>query len=556
MSFNDFADWLFPGDELPHRVRNAAIPGAAQDILEQVSCATDVPVAWLQKSARLVLDGLAGAQCLWYLHGLEGEIEAEVEVPTWAQLTGYNAQIPLWVRAYIEVPAVERDKTLDRIEVDDIDWAGGKITLTRYYLHPKYPKTTTQKLGKLLRRIAKTSQSPERFAGYIKEFETRDLPTWHWRISTHPFDVLTMSFNQPWTSCMRPGGVAELGPLTDMAAGSAIMFFYRSGADKACGRLVLRPCVGDGVWIASGKNIYGCGPDHVAAETLTTELAQASGYDIVVDEGPLCQWGNSSFALTRAIYSDTDRDYCRQGDVKYDSAYERLVNADWPPSLLDLGDLPLQAAEVRGLVKGTGSASGAIVDAAREVAEGWLEAGAGLIWDIAGLIVATEQGNIPSSDDEAYMESQYGVYDSSRELPGMIHERFEELLTERLATQDTFVYVLDVIPAAINDISLIHAWDQLALCGEVYEGKMEWDGDDLILLDSPTLPGDMAEVIEAAGGGEYAAVGVAPSDVHHNLNEIALLEEYALVVELPRGSTGAWAWENEPIDWTKINPGM
>jgi hypothetical protein len=436
MNFIDFADWLFPGDELPARVRNAAIPGAAQDILEQVACATGVSVSWLQRAARLVLDGLAGAQCLWYLHGLEGEIATESELPPWFHdyLANYCH------KEFLKL----QDKTGEAWFVTSdpnygggVDYGAGMITIAVYPMGDgflilrgeKQAKLRKLKIGKFLRKVGAQPH-------HIKEFETRDPGVWHWRISAHPFDVLTMSFNRPWTSCMRPGGVAELGPLTDMAAGSAVMFFYRPGADKACGRVILRPFLEtyQGVlWsrIAFGGTVYGCGPAGLTATQVNAVLRDAIPEfpEFGVDLRDFCSMGHTGEALTRAIYSDTDRDYCQQTDEQYDAAYENLVNADWPPPRLDLGDLPLQAAEARELVGESGGES--LVSVLREVVDLELQ---DIGW--GQLLLMDEQGDwftdemVEEVRERIDLEDEQTSYEFANQLWEMANERMRERLEE------------------------------------------------------------------------------------------------------------------------------
>jgi hypothetical protein len=358
-NFIEFSEWLFPGDEIDTRLSNPLdAPEEVIELLQEVNCRTGIPISWLEKTVALVLDGLAGAQCLWFLHGAAGEIESEIQVPQWARISGYNALLGTWIKTYIETPAKEKDKTLDKIVIEDIDWGGGKITMTRYFIHPKKPKTQTQKLGKILNKIAKSSRSLKNFSPYIKEFETRELPHWEWRISAHPLDVLTMSFRRPWTSCMRPpdpekgdpeGGEAQYGPLTDMAAGSAVMFFYRPGANVPCGRLILRPALDyqNDPMIYSGKRIYGCGPNNIDPEQIERMLEDSTGVEITVGEYNLCVSGDNKKALSRKIYDDNANQFCSQTTEEYDEAYEALVEANWPDPQVDSEEIYSVAAEFK-----------------------------------------------------------------------------------------------------------------------------------------------------------------------------------------------------------------
>lgn len=442
-TFNDFTNWLFPGDDI-HTRNPSTVPGAAKEILEMVSCATGIDEKWLQKSARLVLDGLAGCGCLWYLHGANGTIENIIEERDW----------PNWMHDFVGAARIEM---LERLSKKDphVKWVGvgadygaGKLEFGIQYDDGRPTKVRTEKIGKLLRKMG---YIPE----VIKEFETRQLEKWDWFISTHPFDVLTMSFNRPWTSCMRPGGVAELGPLTDMAAGSAVMFFTRPGADKPCGRLILRPVIGFEQMdpnmpfpaIASGKIIYGCGPDHIDKTALQTMLAEATGEHLKVVEIPICKLGKDGRMLTRFIYSDTDRNYCKQTDTQYEQAYFNLLERQWPESRLEIGDLPLKAKEAVALV-GEFELDSAenLINTVREIANIWIGQGSGSrLEEIVSTLQALNHGNIPTSEDYKFISDECGFpYDEEliETVNNMFEERLYEILDEYLAKQKTYVFLI------------------------------------------------------------------------------------------------------------------
>jgi len=317
------------------------LPGEAREILEAVKCATGVPMNYLEHAAGLVLRGLAGLKCLWFLHGLKGRVEntrPQMEVspsPAW-----FGPMLYDWVAAKRATGRFEAGRW-------GTEWLEGKAI----FLDWSDPKTgkvkprVEERIGKILRESHATKEQ-------MKEFETRIKPPqthWNWRISAHPYDVLTMSFDRSWTSCMRPGGEAPLGPLTDMAAGAACIFWYRPGADQPCGRTILRPSVD----INTGSNKYqpevniapsvkGAGPRPFNALAFSLDIATACHardgtcpVRFVSDDH--AQLGDEGMALSRNIHDDFSRQFCHQDDDAYQEAYARLKAVEWPePKLADL----------------------------------------------------------------------------------------------------------------------------------------------------------------------------------------------------------------------------
>ena len=349
-SFNQFTNWLFPGDELPRIPNPADTPPEILPLLEEVAGCTNIPLNWLENVAGLVIEGLAGLQCLWYLHGLRGEVAADLQT-NWRYGTPEN--IPSHLQQELINLVADRmvdggalKKKFGGIESKVmVNWAEGRVLDMVVMLGEREFKVVRAlKLGKWLR---KHGASPE----LLHAFETRELPSWEWEISCNPYDILTMSHERPWTSCMRPGGEYQYGPLTDMAAGSALMFFYRPGATKPCGRRVLRPAASpDGVMVGilDGGRTYGCGPK-LSAEQISEMLAPYNA--IPIYRHGLCPYGRKSYALTRYIYSDIDHQECSQEDAKYDAAYINLDSVDWPPINLDFTTTAAVAESFRGLAE-------------------------------------------------------------------------------------------------------------------------------------------------------------------------------------------------------------
>jgi len=340
MDYYDFLDHLFPGDDLDEFVENATqLHPDLQGMLAQVSECSGVKYDWLVNAAGLVTRGLAGAQCLWFLHGVEGDLEisqptsSSSGIPTPRELGSnslYGELVELMEQRRRQVfrKAYKKDADEPSPVVEIVmDWFTG-VAEENIFSSEK-TKTRKVKLGRWLRKQGASKE-------LMHTFETRGPDKWHWRISAHPIDVLTMSHNRPWVSCMRPGGVYEFGPLTDMAAGAAVLFFYRPKADQPCGRMILRPAVENfEMSILGGQTVYGIGPD-IKYTPLTKIIEEASGVEMPIYYERLCFRGERGQALTRNIYSDVDRHQCNQSQEDYDLAYERLSSAPWPePRLTD-----------------------------------------------------------------------------------------------------------------------------------------------------------------------------------------------------------------------------
>jgi len=203
---------------------------------------------------RTLAQASEGLGCLDFLNGKSGRTRLDDEGPAWLG----------------ELVDVVVDNHKEQVSLRP-SWAEGYMT-TIFDGRPK----RREKLGKWLR---KNGATPE----WLHEFETREVDV-RWEITTDPAEVLGMSFDRAWTSCMRPGGAYERGPLWDLMAGSALVLFFRPGADKPCGREILRPAVDkDGSpLIVRGGIIYGMGTS-VPSENLTDEMPVRFGYDVPHD---------------------------------------------------------------------------------------------------------------------------------------------------------------------------------------------------------------------------------------------------------------------------------
>jgi len=352
--FQDFAQWLFPDYDSSLIARNPNIPKKVYPLLKEVAECTNIELSWIERVAGLVIEGLAGLQCLWFLHGASGTITvSDAQIGQFGVprgMGGIGMELHQLIRTHI-AKTYERLLSRGRPVILDygaqIEWDDGVLLERIRYAGPdekKKPKETRKRLGKWLQKQGASTKLQ-------KAFKTRDLSTWEWKISASPYDILTMSHDRPWTSCMRPGGEYQYGPLTDMAAGSAIIFFYRPGAKKPCGRRILRPNIYKlrEEWqggILDGGRLYGCGPN---IEEI--DIEKMIHRELPVARSPLCLEGRYGRALSRYIYSDVDHKECQQDDEEYEAAYQNLEQYDWPEPNLDFSRIRAVAESFKGLIE-------------------------------------------------------------------------------------------------------------------------------------------------------------------------------------------------------------
>lgn len=253
----------------------------------------EINISWLSNREKKLIESFDSLGCLYFLHGVQGTFIGDNIVPS-------------WIISLAEDFA--RDKSLSETQ---ISWGKGYISWK-----DEKGREKSIKLGKWLR---KTSATPEQ----IKEFETRELDKWEYRISSDPKDVLTMSHNRPWVSCMRPGGMYGSGLLADIAAGSAVFFWYRPGAKKPCGRTILRPAVysdGKAIIIMASKS-YGSAPENFFSSDLEKIILKNTRKEIEVKEIGL----NNVICLRDMIYDDYHKEACLQSPEEQEEASERMM---------------------------------------------------------------------------------------------------------------------------------------------------------------------------------------------------------------------------------------
>lgn len=330
MNYQDFHEWLFPGDRIPNPL-DIPPDADADDILREVSCQSGVPLDWLRRSTREVLEGVAGLQCLWFLHGAHGEISETPNPPQWF------FDIINFIHQSILHDTEEQRKGIVEVYVHEENWPKGTVAFEKGYKRRK-PVIQNYKIGRYI----------DAYADYMREstglamFDAQQLhlelknrakdSVYQWWVSVDPVEVLTMSHGRPWPSCMKPGGLFEYGPLTDMAAGSAVFWLAPEGADSPSARIILRPYLeNDGTpSIAEGGVMYGSGPS-LNTDDLNAML-EPWLEGLAINRVMICPRGQNGLALTRAIYSDTDRlsGGCEQSMEQYQTAYENLDDAAWP----------------------------------------------------------------------------------------------------------------------------------------------------------------------------------------------------------------------------------
>jgi len=182
-------------------------------------------------------------------------------------------------------------------------------------------RSRVYKIGKILR---KAGAPPE----VVRMFETRKAVTsWDVLITTDPAEVLSMSHKRSWTSCMRPGGSYQRGPMADMAQGTALVLFFEPGADEPCGRTLLRPAVleGEPVILSPGAVLYGRGPGEEALHALFQEVADLAGIGVCTR-----LWTSEGGGLCDDIYCDVEREGLTQSLTEALAAWENLRRAFEP----------------------------------------------------------------------------------------------------------------------------------------------------------------------------------------------------------------------------------
>lgn len=175
--------------------------------------------------------------------------------------------------------------------VEDLDVAAGKLVAS------KQGKSRTYRLGKLLKQAGATST-------LLRKFETRQVAL-DWEITSDPMEVASMSYGRAWVSCMAPGGAYKRGPISDVRAGSALILFFRPGADEPCGREVIRPSAR----VTKGKpRIIRSGVTYGTAAVLSDEeisaaIEQQTGLAVKVVTGELSSTDGPYFG----VYDDAAR---------------------------------------------------------------------------------------------------------------------------------------------------------------------------------------------------------------------------------------------------------
>jgi hypothetical protein len=341
-SYQDFHDLLFPGDPISTTQENPY--GTPDELLAEIASCTGIDPRWLDRSMTEVLEGVSGLRCLWFLHGAHGIEEVKggkVAPPPWAK------RLVIYVAKYL-LPndADEQRRGIAYVSLVRTDFAKGTFTIRKHYEN-RDPVQQTLRYGRFIESYAEHADLDKKKLSRELKWRPKRAE-FEWYVSCHPYDVLTMSAGRPWKSCASPGGLFEYGPLTDMAAGSAILWFRYPGQDEPCGRVVLRPYLDTGIDgslipdIATGGTVYGAGigADPTTLNRLLRPYLRAGRRERGLDPGEvsgvrrvkICPIGQDGRALTRGIYSDTDllREGCEQSFAQYQQAYMDLDSANWP----------------------------------------------------------------------------------------------------------------------------------------------------------------------------------------------------------------------------------
>jgi len=235
---------------------------------------------------------LQSVGCLDFLHGKSGTVN--------------NQAKPGWVI------------DLERFQNLKINYQEGKVVL---------PDGCIMKFGKWLRK--------NKMGFELQEFEKRQQLRFIWRISTTPSDILGMSYDRVWTSCMRPDGEYKCGPLSDCQAGSAIILFFRPGADKPCGREILRPAVRDGKpVIIRGGTIYGNGTK-IDAKEITTEIEIVSSVEL----GDIGIFADVYFDCRRDLFYEIEKISYEEAEAALLAAFGKWIGKNVPDEAKKYFDL-------------------------------------------------------------------------------------------------------------------------------------------------------------------------------------------------------------------------
>lgn len=261
-------------------------------------------VRWHQKQLSRAADTVG---CLGFLDGLSGTYQDGRD------------NTPDWVYGLIEQYTREH---LPKIEGcswvgTDLNWSEGRVNFKLLVdgLPFTEKKSRPMKLSKVFRATGITEEQ-------FREFETRELRNWGWKVSANPADIITMSYDRPWTSCMRPKGSYEDGIFSDVRAGSALLFWFRPGASQPCGRQILRPIViGQEPRIHVSFTVYGNGPS-----PSLDELEVLLGTKNLLVSGSL----RDTIGVLDGVYSDPDGCGIKQNLEVVEECEEALINAFAP----------------------------------------------------------------------------------------------------------------------------------------------------------------------------------------------------------------------------------
>lgn len=583
--FETFYETIFPGDS-PVLVNPVTQESSVSELIEEVADVTGVDQDWLEAATGAVVHGLAGAQCLWFLHGAQGEIveDPDNEGPEWYR---FPTDIENWYRE-TKINA-EKEQKLGMVRFEIINtpelWRRGKIGVQKVYAERKdvYQEL---KLGRVLNAIRAWrqklyenqgissfayQQAQRQYKSRMLDLDQRKMGKgWEWYVSAHPFDVLTMSFDRSWTSCMRPpgkdrdAGEAQFGPLTDMAAGSAVFFIRAKGSMQPCGRVILRPAIGylDKPTVLFGGKKYGCGPDDFANVDFVEELLEPFLQGVELQEEPLEWFASRGQAMGRNIWDDVGHGEVSQSKENYESAYRALQKANWPEPSLDIGELgtvaqnyvddydvcdvgrvPRKAEEVLGDLGIIDWIEGVSFDEAAEMYKRARTDGGIMALDVSYRQRIYDESNIDSED---YSALEDFVSEAGYAIESALAERIMELLYKGKTYMMALPFDPDEQPLGSYKE---RKWQEAD--GDVWEGAAAKDPEhiskDLRDADAPVemdVRAVMAEGDPAMSDEDWSKVEVfiiSPEDVHDDTSYV-FEDEAVGLVELPPGEYNWQDW--------------
>jgi len=191
-------------------------------------------------------------------------------------------------------------------------WKGNKVTEIIYNMDRSSDYWVEDE--KLVKRDLETA---------LKNFSIVKEQNYNYKVTADPGEVLRMSCGRTWESCMSPGGVANDGPLTDVYAGHAVIYFYVQDDTEQktpIGRNIIRAGVnGASPVIIVSPSTKGNGPQ---PEDIAMELRKQFP-DIKVLVGG---FQDVQYSIMKDVYDDSIRGEPSQTDKEVERSRSALLD--------------------------------------------------------------------------------------------------------------------------------------------------------------------------------------------------------------------------------------